>query len=217
MCVQKRCMSLRLIQQNPVFIHFNHLPEHLYTNYFLRQHFLTWRFDLYQRPSTEEACSTLLPVLATVVMWRGKKLIWNKLLLTEVSGRDRNVKVIICVRLSQKSFVYKCVISLKNMFNDLTEQQRIFMIIKPMDISRSTNVLRTIYWLHNSPRCSTSFRSHLPAFDDNESAWKHFSQNISLLHYPRGVTCSGHMTSGSNATWSVPTSWWWAAAVYARR
>jgi len=30
-------------------------------------------FDLYQRPSLEEACSVLLPVLGTVVMQRGKK------------------------------------------------------------------------------------------------------------------------------------------------
>ena len=34
--------------------------------------YLPWCFDLYQRPSSEEACSVLL-VPATVVMWRGKK------------------------------------------------------------------------------------------------------------------------------------------------
>jgi len=37
------------------------------------QHFLPWRFGLYQRPSSEEVCSIPLPVLATIVMWRGKK------------------------------------------------------------------------------------------------------------------------------------------------
>jgi len=37
------------------------------------QHFLPWRFGLYQRPSSEEVCSIPLPVLATIVMRRGKK------------------------------------------------------------------------------------------------------------------------------------------------
>jgi len=44
-----------------------YLPQH-------NQHFLPWRFGLYQRPSSEEACS-ILPVLATIVMQRGKKLV----------------------------------------------------------------------------------------------------------------------------------------------
>jgi len=35
--------------------------------------FLPWRFGLCQRLSLEEACSVLLPVLATTEMWRGKK------------------------------------------------------------------------------------------------------------------------------------------------
>ena len=35
--------------------------------------FLPWRFGLYERPSSEEVCSIPLPVLATVVMRRGKK------------------------------------------------------------------------------------------------------------------------------------------------
>ena len=35
--------------------------------------FLPWRFGLYQRPSWEEVCSIPLPVLATIVMRRGKK------------------------------------------------------------------------------------------------------------------------------------------------
>ena len=35
--------------------------------------FLPWHFGLYQRPSLEEVCSILLPVLATTVMQRGKK------------------------------------------------------------------------------------------------------------------------------------------------
>jgi len=35
--------------------------------------FLPWRFGLYQRHSSEEVCSVPLPVLATIVMWRGKK------------------------------------------------------------------------------------------------------------------------------------------------
>jgi len=35
--------------------------------------FLPWRFGLYQRPSSEEVCSIPLPVLATIVMRRGKK------------------------------------------------------------------------------------------------------------------------------------------------
>jgi len=35
--------------------------------------FLPWRFGLYQRPSSEEDCSIPLPVLATIVMRRGKK------------------------------------------------------------------------------------------------------------------------------------------------
>ena len=96
------------------------LVKHLYTNYFATQSdfIYLWCFDLYQRPSSEEACSVLLPVLAKVVMWRGKKsvvhvtqcvaalvpvhitsLLWqelqelNKLLLTKVSDRDRNIKV----------------------------------------------------------------------------------------------------------------------------
>jgi len=38
----------------------------------LSQH-LPWHFGLYQRPLPEEGCSVLLPVLATVVMQRGKK------------------------------------------------------------------------------------------------------------------------------------------------
>jgi len=36
------------------------------------KHFLPWRFGLNQRPSSEEACS-VLPVLTTIEMWRGKK------------------------------------------------------------------------------------------------------------------------------------------------
>jgi len=36
---------------------------------------LPWRFSLYQRPSSEEVCSVRLPVLATTVMRRGKKLV----------------------------------------------------------------------------------------------------------------------------------------------
>ena len=36
------------------------------------QHFLPWRFGLYQRPSSEEVCAIPLPVLATIVMRRGK-------------------------------------------------------------------------------------------------------------------------------------------------
>ena len=32
-----------------------------------------WRFDLYQRSSSEEVYSILIPVLATVELWRGKK------------------------------------------------------------------------------------------------------------------------------------------------
>jgi len=35
--------------------------------------FLPWHFGLYQRPSSEEVCSFPLPVLATIVMRRGKK------------------------------------------------------------------------------------------------------------------------------------------------
>jgi len=35
--------------------------------------FLPWRFGLYQRPLSEEVCSITLPVLATIVMRRGKK------------------------------------------------------------------------------------------------------------------------------------------------
>jgi len=35
--------------------------------------FLSWRFGLYQRPSSEEVCSIPVPVLATIVMRRGKK------------------------------------------------------------------------------------------------------------------------------------------------
>jgi len=34
----------------------------------------TLTFDLYRRPSSDEACSVLLPVLVTVVLRRGKKL-----------------------------------------------------------------------------------------------------------------------------------------------
>jgi len=34
---------------------------------------LPWRFGLYQRPSSEEVCSIPLPVLATIVLRRGKK------------------------------------------------------------------------------------------------------------------------------------------------
>jgi len=37
--------------------------------------YLHWQFDLYQKPLSEEACSTVLPVLAMVVMQRGKKSI----------------------------------------------------------------------------------------------------------------------------------------------
>ena len=35
--------------------------------------FLPWRFGLYQRPSSDEVCSILLPVLAMMLMRRGKK------------------------------------------------------------------------------------------------------------------------------------------------
>jgi len=35
--------------------------------------FLPWCFGLCQRPSSEEVCSIPFPVLATIVMWRGKK------------------------------------------------------------------------------------------------------------------------------------------------
>ena len=35
--------------------------------------FLPSRFGLCQRPSSEKACSVLLPVLAMIEMWRGKK------------------------------------------------------------------------------------------------------------------------------------------------
>jgi len=35
--------------------------------------FLPWYFGLYQRPSSEDVCSIPLPVLATIVMRRGKK------------------------------------------------------------------------------------------------------------------------------------------------
>jgi len=39
-------------------------------------YFYLWRFDLYQRASSEEVClHLLLPVLATVVMWCGKKTV----------------------------------------------------------------------------------------------------------------------------------------------
>ena len=37
--------------------------------------FLPWCFGLYQRPSSEEVCSIPLPVLATIVMRCGKKLV----------------------------------------------------------------------------------------------------------------------------------------------
>jgi len=37
--------------------------------------FTSVRFDLYQRPSSEEACSILLPILATVVTQCGKKFV----------------------------------------------------------------------------------------------------------------------------------------------
>jgi len=37
--------------------------------------FLLWRFGLYQRPSSEEVCSIPVPVLATIVMRCGKKLV----------------------------------------------------------------------------------------------------------------------------------------------
>ena len=44
-----------------------------YTVNYHNQHFYLWRFGLYQRPSSEEVWSILLPVLATVVMGCGKK------------------------------------------------------------------------------------------------------------------------------------------------
>ena len=44
-----------------------------YTLNYHNQHFYLWRFGLYQRPSSEEVWSILLPVLATVVMGCGKK------------------------------------------------------------------------------------------------------------------------------------------------
>jgi len=59
---------------------------HNNNNYFFKHNliFLPWRFDLYQRSSSEEVCfHLLLPVLATVVMWCGKKMVvcmapWKK-------------------------------------------------------------------------------------------------------------------------------------------
>jgi len=49
-------------------------------NYYKRYYYLNTtniftfqRFGLYQRPSSEEACSVLLPVIATIEMRRGKK------------------------------------------------------------------------------------------------------------------------------------------------
>ena len=44
-----------------------------YTVNYHNQHFYLCRFGLYQRPSSEEVWSILLPVLATVVMGCGKK------------------------------------------------------------------------------------------------------------------------------------------------
>jgi len=44
-----------------------------YTINYHNQHFYLWHFGLYQRPSSEEVWSILLPVLATVVMGCGKK------------------------------------------------------------------------------------------------------------------------------------------------
>jgi len=41
--------------------------------YFNTTNILPCRFGLYQRPSSEEVCSIPLPVLATIVMRRGKK------------------------------------------------------------------------------------------------------------------------------------------------
>jgi len=55
---------LRLVNYYKRYYHLNT------TNIFLR-----WHFSLYDRPSSEEACSVLLPVLATIVMQRGKKLV----------------------------------------------------------------------------------------------------------------------------------------------
>ena len=65
-------------------------------NYFFKHNliFLPWCFDLYRRSSSEEVCLHLF--LATSHHYRGKNLEEedvNKLLLTKISGRDRNVKV----------------------------------------------------------------------------------------------------------------------------
>jgi len=44
-----------------------------YTVNYHNQHFYLWRFGLYQRPSSKEVWSILLPVRATVVMgWDGR-------------------------------------------------------------------------------------------------------------------------------------------------
>jgi len=50
------------------------------------QTFLPWHFGLYQKPSSEEACSVLLPVLARVEMWRGKKLVVHVAALIPAQG-----------------------------------------------------------------------------------------------------------------------------------
>ena len=60
-------ISLHTSQQRIIINHFKKkpLPQQ-------NQTFLPWRFSLYQRASSEEACSVLLPVLTTVEIWRAK-------------------------------------------------------------------------------------------------------------------------------------------------
>jgi len=86
----------------------SHFMKHIFqlVNYYKNaitskhnQHFLPWRFDLYQKPSSGKVCSILLPVLVTIVtsfaalLWQEPEEESNKLLLMKVSDRDRNVKV----------------------------------------------------------------------------------------------------------------------------
>ena len=55
--------------------------------------FLPWHFVLCQRPSSEEGCSVLLPVLAMIEMWRGKKSVECSMDQTAVHDSERGTTI----------------------------------------------------------------------------------------------------------------------------
>jgi len=69
------------------------------------QHFLAWHFGLYRRPSSAKVCLILLPVLATIVMRRGKKS-----LLVHPKDKQEKEEITDCVHKIPCASCEKCYI-----------------------------------------------------------------------------------------------------------